>query len=300
MGIDGGDSGVYLRRELIAGIGRKRVDAELRRGRLRPLWAGVLIDTHRALDVTTRAAGALLMCGPRAAICGPTAAWLHGCTAADTADTHVLVPYGHWARRRPGLAVHNGPLPEEQIIEFGGLRVLCLERVISDVLCTVRPRDALAITDQAMAGQTDEAREGFRARVSRLLTTRADWRGRRRGLWLLELATGRAESPPESWLLLEIVELNFPIPEANWCIHGPDGVLLYRLDLAWPELRIALEYNGYAVHAGREVEDAARAEDLRQRGWIVITVTKADLADSRRLEAALRDAFRRRGYEPAH
>jgi len=67
------------------------------------------------------------------------------------------------------------------------------------------------------------------------------------------------------------------------------------LDYAWPEMRIAVEYNGYAVHCGREVEDAARIENLRRRGRIVIVVEAEDLARPGRFEAALEEAFRQRG-----
>lgn len=296
MEVGYGEPGAYLRRALITRVGRRRVDADLRRGRLRRIWGGVLIDSSRQLDVRTRAVAALLLCGPDAVICGRTAAWLYGCTAADTSDVHVLVPYEHPARKRPGLAVHNGPMPDDDLVELAGLRVLSLERTIADVLCTAQPREALAVTDQALALQNAEGREVFRARLDRRLAGRADPRGTKRAEWLLELATGRAESPPESWLLLEIVELGFPVPEVNWRLRGPDGTVIYMLDLAWPELRIVLEYNGYAVHYGREAQDQARADELRRRGWIVLTATKEDLKDSRRLEQALRTAFANRGY----
>jgi hypothetical protein len=288
--------GACLQAELIERVGRYPVRAALADGTLERLWQRVLVDSSRALDVPTRAAAALLLHKPPSAIAGPTAAWLHGCTASAVSATHVMVPYGHASRTRDGLVVHNGPLPPEDITELRGLRVLTESRVTCDLLCTARPRDAIAVADQMLALQAEGQREHFRASVGRRLRSRRDPRGTRRGARLLELATGRAESPPESWLLLEVVDLGFPTPEVNWSLTSPDGSPLYRIDLAWPSIRIALEYNGYAVHAGREVEDERRAEDLRRRGWIVIFVTKEDLQDSRRLERALREAFVRRGY----
>jgi very-short-patch-repair endonuclease len=95
--------------------------------------------------------------------------------------------------------------------------------------------------------------------------------------------------------MLEVVDLGYPPPEANWPLLSPAGTEVYRLDLAWPDLRIAAEYNGYAAHIGQEAEDEARLEDLRRRGWLVISVTSDDLRDSRRLERELRSAFVRRG-----
>jgi hypothetical protein len=293
----GDNQGAYLQTELIERLGRYRVRAALSSGSVQRLWRRVLVDSERALEVPTRAAAALLLHQPPAAIAGPTAAWLHGCPAAPPAATHVMVPYGHASRSRDGLVVHNGPLPGDDITSVDGLRVLTPGRVAADLLCTARPRDAIAVTDQLLAALPEERRERFRAEVGRRLRHRPDPRGTKRGARLLELATGRAESPPESWLLLEVVLLGFPPPEANWPLDAPDGFPLYRLDLAWPGLRIALEYNGYAVHAGREAEDACRAEDLRRRGWIVIVVTRDDLADNTRLRRVLRDAFAERGYQ---
>lgn len=254
------------------------------------------MSSARLLDPYTRAAGALLSHGPRAVIAGPTAARFHGCTAIESAATHVTVPYGHPSRSRGDLVVHNGPLPAEDVVELDGLRLLSLGRVVSDLLCTARPRDSLAMADQALGALAEERREAFRADVARRLAGRADPRGTRSGMRLLDLATGRAESPPESWLMLEVVELGYPAPEANWPIYSPTGELVYRLDLAWPGQRIALEYNGYAVHLGREAQDGRRAEDLRRRGWIVIPVTIEDLRDNQRLRRLLREAFEKRGH----
>lgn len=296
MDLGEGLHGAHLQRELIARVGRYPVRAALRNGTVVRLWQRTLVDARRASDPRTRSAAALLLHGPDAVIAGPTAAWLHGCTMMEVAAVHVMVPYGHRSRSRAGLAVHNGPLPADDVTVRDGLRLLSVERVTCDLLCTARARDAIAVADFMLAAQPVDLREKFRAEIGERLRGRRDPRGTRRGAVILDLATGRAESPAESWLLLEVVELRFPWPEVNWSLLSPSGREVYRLDLAWPDLRIALEYNGYAVHLGREVEDERRAEDLRRRGWIVITATGADLADSRRLEHELQEAFARRGY----
>jgi hypothetical protein len=292
MPLNNGTHGAYLRRELVTFLGKHRVDADLAQGRLRRLWVGVLVEPQRYADPWARSAGALLLHGERAAISGPTAARLHGCDAIESNDVHVTVPYGHCLRTRAGLFVHNAPLPAGDITELDGLRVLTLERTVSDLLCTARAADALAVADQALAAHPPSNQEEFRERLARRLHSRRDRRGILRAIRLLALASGRAESPPESWLRLELDRLGFPPPQVNWSITTQDGVELFRIDLAWPEYRIALEYNGYAVHAGREQQDQRRADELRRRGWIVIVATREDLRDSRELERRLREALR--------
>jgi hypothetical protein len=295
MDLGPGLHGAYLRSDLVERFGPYPVRAAVRAGALRSLWRPVLVDASRAGALHTRAAAALLLHGLGTAIAGPTAARLHGCTAIDPGDVHVLVPCGHASRTRAGVVVHTGPLPEDDVVECHGLRCLSAERIMVDLLCTARARDAIAIADQLLAAQPRERRDLMRARVAGRLSERRDWRGTRRGARLLGLASGRAESPAESWLVLELVDLGFPPAEVNHPVGDPAGTEIYRLDLAWPDLRIALEYNGYAVHVGREWHDERRAEDLRRRGWIVIPVTVDDLKDSRRLRRELAEAFARRG-----
>src|SRR5262249_53959251 len=69
----------------------------------------------------------------------------------------------------------------------------------------------------------------------------------------------------------------------------------YVLDLCWPELRIALEYDGYEAHEYRLDRDAQRDLDLERRGWITIRATAADLREPSALLARLDDAFCARG-----
>ncbi len=69
----------------------------------------------------------------------------------------------------------------------------------------------------------------------------------------------------------------------------------YVLDLCWPELRIALEYDGYEAHEYRLDRDAERDLDLQRRGWTTIRATAEDLREPNALLARLDDAFRVRG-----
>jgi hypothetical protein len=111
---------------------------------------------------------------------------------------------------------------------------------------------------------------------------------------MVDLATGKADSPPESMFRLMAVEAGFPIPEAQYEIFTIDGRLLYVLDIAWPEARIALEYDGFAAHEERRNADRERDERMAGRGWITLRATVADLRDPSRIINELRDAFARR------
>jgi hypothetical protein len=292
---DIGLHGAYLRAALVPAVGRHQLANALRSGVLRPLWTGVVVEAARLLDLRTRAAAALLAVGPRAVLCGPTAAALHGCTAMTSADVHVLVPYQCKPRSRPGLAVHHSCFYAEQVVVLDGLRLLALPHVVADLLCHAAPGDALAVADEVLR-QAEPRSDEFRAAVAERLRVRPDPRGTVRGAALLDLASPRAESAPESWVRMVLIERGFPLPEVNFSLRSLGGREVYRLDLAWPELRIALEYDGHAAHVDHEEQDAAREDDLRRRGWIVVRARADDLADPTRILRELRAAFASRGY----
>lgn len=297
MSFDLGHSGACRRRDAVRLYGKYEVRSAIRTGVLHVPWPGVVTDAGRAAEPLTVISAAWLAVGRDALVTGPSAAVLHGLTALPATPVHLIVPYDSRQRDRSGIVVHKGTALLEDRDERHGLPVLHLERVISDLSCTATPPDALAVIDQALAGFKEEERPAFRRRLRERLQDRPDPRGTRIGTRLVDLATGLAESPAESWWLWRVVDLGFPVPEVNSWIKDLDGVGLFRTDLAWPELKIALEHNGYAAHQGRDARDASRLADLERRGWLVIVVTADDLRSISRMETELVEAFRRRGVD---
>ena len=293
--IDFGSRGVCLRRDALHAIGRDQVRSALRFGEALAPWSGVLVDATRAAEPLTHLTAAWLSVGPDSLFTGPSAAYLHGLRSLPHSPVHLVVPYEHRKRDRDGIVIHNGTGLQDDREERHGLPVLALERVILDLLCTAWPPKSLAALDEALGALTVKDRPEFRRRLSERLGVRPDPRGTRLGKRLVDLATGRAESPPESWLLCLVVDLGFPVPEANLPVLGVDGREIYRLDLGYRELRIGVEYNGYAAHAERDEADAARLRDLERRGWIIVVADADDLGGPARLEKELQEAFFRRG-----
>ncbi|HJQ48722.1 MAG TPA: hypothetical protein VJ870_20710 [Amycolatopsis sp.] len=194
------------------------------------------------------------------------------------------------------MVVHHGCIEHQDTEEVDELRVLKLDVALAEVLCRADRRSAMACGDQAVALQPEAERAEFRAWVEQRILNRPDPRGRRQALALLDLATGLAESPMESWMHLAVVDAGLPRPVPQFGITDVDGRAIYRLDLAWPDARIAGEYDGYEAHENRKTLDAARVEDLRRRGWLVIRATAADVKDPSRMIGELRSAFRQRGF----
>ncbi|GGM46789.1 hypothetical protein GCM10012275_17320 [Longimycelium tulufanense] len=267
----------------------------MRIGRLRELWPGTYVPPDRVLDPITRASAALLHLGEDAVLSGPTAALAHGCTAADSQEVHVTVPHLRSRRRRNGLHVHQGDVCEDDVVELDGLRVFVLDRVIAELLCRHREEIAFMCLDQALGSLPPAYREQFRGEVNRRIQRRIDRRGVVRAEFLLDLGTGRTESPPESLLLLAAVKAGLPMPIPQYEIFDLDGHVRYRLDLAWPQLRIALEYDGVVAHEDRAQADLLRDHRLAALGWVTIRARAEDITDPQRVISELFRAFRLRG-----
>ncbi|HET6168234.1 MAG TPA: hypothetical protein VFE07_15495 [Marmoricola sp.] len=180
-----------------------------------------------------------------------------------------------------------------------GVAVTTPLRTALDLGCNLRRRDALAALDQFMRLHD----------IDRDALTRASARYfRRRGVvqlrQLIPLADPRAESQRESWTRLEIIDAGIPCPEPQVWIEV-DGVPTYRLDLAYPILRVAVEYDGEEFHDRTEAQrraDAQRRDWLKEHGWTVIVVRKGDFHGEglRRwlgeLRAALRPTYTNRRW----
>jgi hypothetical protein len=175
------------------------------------------------------------------------------------------------------------------------MRSVPLDVAVTELLCTDTPRRALAVADQAAALVPERERQAFRLRIASRLRSRADRRGTARASGLLPLVTGAADSPPESWLKLLVVEAGFPQPVDQFPLVDALGSVRYVLDLCWPELRIALEYDGYESHEYRADSDARRDQDLQRRGWITVRATADDLREPAGLLDRLDEAFQARG-----
>ena len=64
----------------------------------------------------------------------------------------------------------------------------------------------------------------------------------------------------------------------HWVIV--DGVPTYRLDLAYPHARIAIEYDGEELHSSTQdrARDADRRRWLVEHGWTVIVIDRSAFA----------------------
>lgn len=110
------------------------------------------------------------------------------------------------------------------------------------------------------------------------------------------LRTGSA-SRPESRVRLELVWAGLPEPELNFDVTWDDQVIAC-VDLAYPALKVAMEYEGehHLVDPVQWARDIARYERLAAAGWTVVRITKSEVfAEPHVLVTRVRRAIAGRG-----
>ncbi len=95
----------------------------------------------------------------------------------------------------------------------------------------------------------------------------------RRVLEQLDADAAPAESTLETRLLWVIGHAGLPAPVRQHPVEISGAI--YRIDMAYPEQRLAIEGDGFEFHSGREVfeRDRARQNDLVLAGWRVLRFT---------------------------
>jgi hypothetical protein len=94
----------------------------------------------------------------------------------------------------------------------------------------------------------------------------------------IALARERVESPKETQTRLLLVNAGLPEPVVQFEVSA-NTRFIARVDLAYPELRIALEYEGDGHRTDKHQwrVDIRRQRELEDCGWIVIRLTELDL-----------------------
>ncbi len=115
----------------------------------------------------------------------------------------------------------------------------------------------------------------------------------RTALELHRATPATTESEAEQLVLRLIANHGLPAPVPQYEIRRPDRSLAARVDFAYPDLKIAIEYDSYAHHLGTEAHDrdGARRNAIVRLGWTPITATAADLRNGGyRLASDIADA----------
>jgi hypothetical protein len=260
------------------GIPAHRFRRAIRQGQLVPVLRGVFLRADVSLTLELKLAAASLVICSDSVACDRTAAWIWGVDVHSVGELDVVPPLETCVlsgqRRTERSEVRGGErqlLPCDWVL-VDGVKVTTPVRTAMDLGCLLPRRSALAAMDALMRAQKFTHQD-----MARLLPRYFRRRGVVQLRELVPLVDPRAESQPESWTRLELVDNGLPMPELQWWVVV-DGVPTYRLDLAYPKAKVAVEYFGDEFHSSDEdgQSDEERIAWLEAHGWTVIIVDRFD------------------------
>ncbi|ANW63703.1 hypothetical protein BCA37_08905 [Mycobacterium sp. djl-10] len=259
--------------QLLRTVGRARFESLVSASDLAAVWTGVY--TRGDLTDEIRLRGLDLRAGEPVAMCLGTAAAAYGFDTEDVSDLHVLTPVGHHLRDSDGLVVHRRE--GAPLATVDGRPATTAAWTAVEVARGLRRPRALATLDAALRSGTC---------TPSTLTLAAARQKRRRGIVavreLIPLARPEAESPMESEARLAMHDCGVPSPELQYEIFDRRGKL-WRVDFAWPQQLLAVEYDGYDWHSGPDdfTKDRQKRAALIELGWSVMSIVADDVRRSK-------------------
>jgi len=264
MGIDG----IFVGSEALAG---GELTAHELRTYFRRLHPDVYAPKRMQLSLQQRTEAAWLWSRREGVVSGIAASALHG---AEFVGDEVPIEVNWPNHRAPkGVLTRNDTLLAAETELIAGIPVTTRERTAFDLARHFVLGQAVARLD-SLARATD-----FKAgEVLALVPQHPHLKGTRGVDRVLNLIDAGAQSPKETWLRLLLIDAGFPRPQTQIPVLSPSGYPRYYLDMGWPEIKVAVEYDG--DHHRKDPEqfrkDIIRLEYIQSLGWRLVRVIAGD------------------------
>lgn len=287
--------GLILReRALREGVDPDQIMKALRTGRIRRVQRCVYVRRGPESPPLALARAAVLSCGVTDAVAShQTAARVHGLVVPDGRwPEHVTVARNERRIRRRELICHGRVLTQGDVELRDGVPVTNAVRSLLDMSAEVPRLNAVWAIDDAVRRGIVSPRQ-----IAMSLSARAGGRGD--GVIKLRVAEadGRAESILETAGRLALRDAGVMPPSTQYEVFD-GGELVARLDAAYPEWQLGMEFDGAAVHNTPHAlhRDRHRQNRLLHLGWTLLRFTWWDVVhDPAGFVAAVRRGLSARG-----
>ena len=274
-------AGIVSRPELLgAGWSESQVARAVRSGALIRICQGVYRVAGASWSRRAAQHAAVLAAGDDAHLSRWTAAELHGIVEPRKGPVDVLLPHPRSSTEgadRLLRASRTRSLPEQDRDQRVGLPVTAPARTLLDLAATVPVSglsELVAAALRARACSHDDLHE--------VLDRRRNARGRgrlREVLHLLGDDGAASRSDVEIAALHHLVAAGLPRPAAAFRVHDDQGRFVAEVDLAYPQIRLAIEIDGFRWHSSpaRKRADEQRQNRLVLTGWTVLRFSATEV-----------------------
>jgi hypothetical protein len=242
-----------------------------------PIWA------RRSAEFARLISAYIPLMPPHAFLCGTTAAhlWQIPLPARLPAMIEVGVLRPRTAPVRPGLRGRQFTASFVLVTDLRGIRVTDPASTWASLGGTLREEELIVAADHVLHiprhpggfGPVTESALADRERLERF----AERRGRPGAPALrraLEYARTGAASPPETQIRLLIRDAGLPEPVLDHDVYDARGRFLGCSELAYPELRVAIEYESDGHLLRHQLErDIDKYQAYAEAGWLTVRLT---------------------------
>ncbi|SDC12908.1 type IV toxin-antitoxin system AbiEi family antitoxin domain-containing protein [Nocardioides lianchengensis] len=212
----------------------------------------------------------------------------------DLSEVHVTRPDGKAGRHEAGVQQHCGTVEKEDVVTRNGVQVMTATRLVLEVTTFGDAEASLVVANHLLHVEATTP-EMLRARYESM----TQWPKTLITDLVLRLADPRIETPGESRTFYLIFRQGLPRPQPQYVVTDAAGDFVARVDFAWPELGVWLEFDGQVKYEkllkpGQRASDVVLQEKEREKairratGWRCIRITWADLAHPELTAARIR------------
>jgi hypothetical protein len=239
------------------------------RKQYQPLYPGVYIPRDVEPSARARAEAAWLWSKRRGVLAGLSAAamlgskWISGRLPAELIHDNRRPP--------PLLIVRADGLHAGEVLDVRGIAVTTAARTAFDIgRHTVGETTAVMRIDALMNRTSLDL-----AAIYAIAEAHSGVRGLSRLRKVLSLVDGGAESPQETIARLALIRAGLPPPVTQVQIFDEFGSHVARVDMAYEEVKVAIEYDGEQHWTDPKIRqaDIEKAYELNRLGWLVIRVS---------------------------
>ena len=215
----------------------------------------------------------------------------------DLDVVHLTRTDGNAGRSEAGVQQHCGAIIDGDVQECDGLEVMSPTRLALETTTVADVEASICVVSYLMhCGLT--TMERLRARYELM----RHWPDTLATDLVLRLSDPRFESVGESRTYYLCFREQLPMPEPQYVVRDDSGRIVGRVDFAWPELGVFLEFDGNVkyekfLREGERPSDVVVREKEREQeicritGWRCIRISWADLAHPARTAAMIRRAL---------
>ena len=241
--------------------------AELRGPRFRKLFPDVYAPACLAPTPALRSMAAAVLVEGRGVLAGYSAAELLGasCGPVDAPAEVLMLRSGGQSYQCSGLRVHRDLVAPDETTDAAGCRVTSPVRTAFDLARWVPSLVEKVVAVDALAYHCGITLDD----VVRLRLAHPGAWGTRHLTAVLRHATDLAESPMETRIRMALWAGGLPPPHLQFAV--PAAGRVRRLDLAYPEVMLAIEYDGEDHRTQERARlDLEREAALVALGWTIL------------------------------